>query len=65
MIFLIIDYLQQFKVKPKRWYASTLSPQQRKEVIRVLSKHYHLDKELLFRYASGRRSTKSISCGYL
>lgn len=45
--FLIIDYLQQFKVKPKRWYASTLSPQQRKEVIRVLSKHYHLDKELL------------------
>ena len=49
--FLIIDYLQQFKVKPKRWYASTLSPQQRKEVIRVLSKHYHLDKELLFRYA--------------
>ena len=49
--FLIIDYLQQFKVKPKRWYASTLSPQQRKAVIRVLSKHYHLDKELLFRYA--------------
>ena len=49
--FLIIDYLQQFKVKPKRWYASTLSPQQRKEVIRTLSEHYHLDKELLFRYA--------------
>lgn len=48
---LIKDYLLQFKVKPKRWYASTLSPQQRKEVIRQLAKQYQLDSELLFRYA--------------
>ncbi len=48
---LIQDYLAQFKVKPKRWYQPTLSSQQRKTVIKELSEKYHLDQELLFRYA--------------
>lgn len=48
---LIEDYLSQFKVKPKRWYPSTLTPSERKQVIRNLVEKYHLQQELLFRYA--------------
>lgn len=48
---LIQDYLTQFKVKPKKWYQSTLSSIERKEVIRELSEKYNLNQELLFRYA--------------
>lgn len=48
---LIMDYLLQFKVKPKKWYAPTLSLSQRKDVIRMLAERYHFDLELLFRYA--------------
>lgn len=48
---LIMDYLLQFKVKPKKWYQSTLTPQSKKQVLRELSQKYQLDSELLFRYA--------------
>ncbi len=48
---LIMDYLLQFKVKPKKWYTSTLSTQERKAVIRYLVSQYQLNAELLFRYA--------------
>ena len=58
---LIQDYLLQFKVKPKRWYQPTLSSQQRKDVIHYLGEKYHLDQELLFRYAV----IEKISEGYL
>ena len=46
-----MDYLLQFKVKPKKWYTSTLSTQERKDVIRYLVSQYQLNAELLFRYA--------------
>lgn len=58
---LIQDYLSQFKVKPKRWYQSTLSPEERKSVIRRLSEQYHLQAELLFRYAI----VEKLQQGYL
>lgn len=48
---LIQDYLALFKIKPKRWYKATLTSQQRKDTMRMLCEEYHLDKELLFRYA--------------
>ena len=48
---LIMDYLLQFKVKPKKWYQPTLTPQSKKQVLRELSQKYQLDSELLFRYA--------------
>jgi len=48
---LIQDYLSLFKVKPKKWYTSTLTSQERKETIRMLSEKYHLKQETLFRYA--------------
>lgn len=58
---LIQDYLLQFKVKPKKWYNSTLTMQERKEVIRMLSEKYHLNQELLFRYAV----VEKLTGGYL
>lgn len=58
---LIQDYLSLFKVKPKKWYTSTLTSQQRKEIIKELSERYHLDKETLFRYAV----VEKIHQGYL
>lgn len=58
---LIQDYLSLFKVKPKRWYSPTLLGQQRKEIIRMLCEKYHLDQELLFRYAI----IEKIHQGYL
>ncbi len=58
---LIQDYLSNFKVKPKKWYLSTLSSHQRKEVIKQLVEVYHLDPELLFRYAI----VEKIQQGYL
>jgi len=58
---LIQDYLSQFKVKPKRWYEPTLTPSQRKEVIRYIVDRYHLDRETLFRYAI----VEKLSFGYL
>ena len=48
---LVQDYLSLFKVKPKRWYQPTLTPIQRKEVIRELAEKHHLNSEELFRYA--------------
>lgn len=48
---LIQDYLSLFKVKPKKWYHSSLSTQERKDIIRMLCEKYQLDSELLFRYA--------------
>lgn len=59
--YLIMDYLLQFKVKPKKWYISTLSAQQRKETIRYLSSQYQLNAELLFRYAV----IEKLNIGYL
>ena len=47
---LIYDYLSLFKVKPKKWYTSTIESSKRKETIRRLSEKYKLDSELLFRY---------------
>jgi len=58
---LIQDYLSLFKVKPKKWYTSTLTSQQRKEIIKELSERYRLDKETLFRYAV----VEKIHQGYL
>ena len=58
---LIQDYLSLFKVKPKKWYSSTLTSQERKEVIRMLSEKYHLNQELLFRYSV----VEKIDQGYL
>ena len=58
---LIQDYLSQFKVKPKKWYLPTLTPQERKEVIKDLVERYQLDRELLFRYAI----VEKITQGYL
>lgn len=58
---LIQDYLSQFKVKPKRWYQPTLISSERKEVIKQLAKQYHLQQELLFRYAV----VEKLKDGYL
>ena len=59
---LIQDYLCQFKVKPKRWYQPTLSPQQRKLVIRYLVDQYHLfTRNTHFRYAL----VEKLQQGYL
>ncbi len=58
---LIQDYLSQFKIKPKRWYKPTLTSSQRKQAIRYLVDRYHLDQELLFRYAV----IEKMNCGYL
>ena len=58
---LIEDYLLQFKVKPKKWYESTVDMKERKEIIRYLAQQYQLDQELLFRYAI----VEKISKGYL
>lgn len=58
---LIWDYLSIFKVKPKRWYHPTLTPQQRKVAIRYLVDEYHLSQELLFRYAI----VEKLEQGYL
>jgi len=58
---LLQDYFSHFKVKPKKWYQPSLTPSQRKEVIRYLSAQYHLDLELLFRYAI----VEKIAEGYL
>ena len=48
---LILDYLTQFKTKPKKWYQPTLTNTERKEVIHYLVDEYQLNQELLFRYA--------------
>jgi len=58
---LIQDYLSLFKVKPKKWYQSTLTVEKRKEAIRMLSEKYQIDQELLFRYAV----VEKIKQGYL
>ena len=58
---LIYDYLSQFKVKPKKWYESSLDSKTRKEVIKQLSERYELNAELLYRYAV----VEKISTGYL
>ncbi len=58
---LIQDYLEQFKVKPKKWYPSTLTIKERKDVIRYLCENYNLNQELLFRYAIIEKLAK----GYL
>ena len=59
--YLMEDYLMLFKVKPKRWYEPTLSVNERKDVIRDLSERYHLNEELLFRYAV----VEKVQAGYL
>lgn len=48
---LVIDYLQRFKVRPKKWYQPTLTNQERHQFIEQLSLSYHLNKDELFRYA--------------
>lgn len=58
---LIQDYLSQFKVKPKKWYQATLTAEQRKETIRMLSEKHQLNQELLFRYAI----VEKLQQGYL
>ena len=58
---LIQDYLSLFKVKPKKWYQSTLDHASRNEVIRRLSEHYQLNQDLLYRYGI----IEKIKDGYL
>lgn len=58
---LIQDYLSNFKVKPKKWYQSTLTSQQRKQVIKQLAEQYLVNQELLFRYAV----IEELAQGYL
>ena len=58
---LIQDYLSLFKVKPKKWYQSTLTTQQRKETIRYLCEKYHINHEILYRYAI----VEKLNQGYL
>lgn len=58
---LIYDYLSQFKVKPKKWYESTLDAKERKDLIKRLSEQYNLNSELLYRYAV----IEKISGGYI
>lgn len=58
---LILDYLQQFKVKPKKWYQPTVTSLQRKEIIKYLSEKYHLSQELLYRYGV----IEKMSFGYV
>lgn len=47
---LIEDYLSFYKIRPKRWYQSTLTQEERKEVIHYLGETYGLNQEELFRY---------------
>jgi radical SAM superfamily enzyme YgiQ (UPF0313 family) len=58
---LIWDYLSLFKVKPKKWYEPTMDKHERKEAIDCLVYNYHLNKELLYRYAV----IEKIKNGYL
>lgn len=58
---LVQDYLSLFKIKPKKWYQPTLNSQERKDVMRYLIEQYHLDRELLFRYAV----VEKLDQGYL
>ncbi len=58
---LILDYLSQFKVKPKKWYEATLSSKERKDVIKYLCEKYQLNQELLYRYAV----IEKVSQGYI
>lgn len=48
---LVIDYLKLFKVRPKKWYNQTLTQESRHQWIEYLAKHYHLNKDELYRYA--------------
>ncbi len=58
---LIEDYLRLAKVKPKRWWVSSLDKKQAKVVMHHLVEKYHLDSEVLFRYGM----IEKISDGYL
>lgn len=49
--YLLKDYFKQFKVRPKKWYASTLSKQQRHDYIERLVERYQFNQDLLYRYA--------------
>lgn len=48
---LVIDYLKLFKVRPKKWYKSTLNQEERHQWIEKLSNIYTLNKDELYRYA--------------
>lgn len=48
---LVIDYLKQFKTRPKKWFESTLTQTQRHELIEKISSKYHINKDRLYRYA--------------
>lgn len=48
---LLLDYLALFKVRPKKWYPSTLSREQRMEWINRLVLKKSWNKDLLCRYA--------------
>lgn len=58
---LIEDYLRLAKVKPKRWWVSSLDKKQAKVVMHSLIEKYHLDQEVLFRYGL----IEKISTGYI
>ncbi|WP_296877970.1 B12-binding domain-containing radical SAM protein [Thomasclavelia sp.] len=58
---LIEDYLRLAKVKPKRWWVSSLDKKQAKVVMHSLVEKYHLDQEVLFRYGL----IEKISTGYI
>ncbi|MFQ6793134.1 MAG: DUF4080 domain-containing protein [Thomasclavelia sp.] len=58
---LIEDYLRLAKVKPKRWWVSSLDKKQAKVVMHSLIEKYHLDQEVLFRYGL----IEKINDGYL
>lgn len=58
---LIEDYLRLAKVKPKRWWVSSLDKKQAKAVMHSLVEKYHLDQEVLFRYGL----IEKINDGYL
>lgn len=48
---LVLDYLKLFKIRPKKWYHSTLSQQERHELIEEISHKFNLNKDKLYRYA--------------
>lgn len=48
---LVVDYLKQFKVRPKKWYKQTLTQEQRHGYIEEVSMRYGLSKDDLYRYA--------------
>lgn len=58
---LIEDYLSLFKVKPKRWYQPTLNKNEKREAIDYLIDHYHLNRDILYRYSV----IEKVKQGYL